>query len=99
VVVDGRHLRVKVTAGRVKAEADDAARVAAELGRPLREVLARAEEAWRQEHPVDAVASQASEGRILAFGPWVGAHGHDGDDHPHLHHPHPEVDPPGDDAS
>ena len=43
VMVDGHEIRVKVTAGRVKVEHDDAARVAAALGIPLREVLVRAE--------------------------------------------------------
>jgi hypothetical protein len=43
VVVDGHEIRVKVTAGRVKVEHDDAARAAAALGIPLREVLRRAE--------------------------------------------------------
>jgi len=47
VVVDGHPIAVKVTAGRAKAEHDDAARVAAATGRPLREVLALAEAAWR----------------------------------------------------
>jgi len=47
VVVDGYPIAVKVTAGRAKAEHDDAARVAAATGRPLREVLALAEAAWR----------------------------------------------------
>ena len=45
VVVDGHEIRVKVTPGRVKVEHDDAARVAAALGIPLREVLLRAESA------------------------------------------------------
>ena len=47
VEVDGHRVGVKVTAGRVKAEHDDAASVAEATGRPLREVVARAEAAWR----------------------------------------------------
>lgn len=47
VVVDGHTVRVKVTAGRVKAEHDDAARAARLLALPLREVARRAEQAWR----------------------------------------------------
>lgn len=47
VDVDGLPVRVKVSAGRVKVEHDDAARVARRRGMPLREVLSRAEEAWR----------------------------------------------------
>ena len=43
VVIDGHEIRVKVTAGRVKVEHDDAARAAAALGIPLRDVLRRAE--------------------------------------------------------
>jgi len=46
VEVDGLPVRVKVSPGRVKAEHDDAARVAARTGRPVREVARRAEEAW-----------------------------------------------------
>lgn len=42
--VDGQPIRVKVGPTRVKAEHDDAARAAVELGLPLRTVLARAEE-------------------------------------------------------
>ncbi|MGH9128074.1 MAG: nickel pincer cofactor biosynthesis protein LarC [Acidimicrobiales bacterium] len=48
VDVDGWPVRVKVSPGRVKAEHDDAARVARRRGRPLREVLTRAEDAWRR---------------------------------------------------
>ena len=44
--VDGLPVRVKVSPGRVKAEHDDAARVARRTGRPLREVAARAERRW-----------------------------------------------------
>jgi pyridinium-3,5-bisthiocarboxylic acid mononucleotide nickel chelatase len=47
VVVEGLAVRVKVSPGRVKAEHDDAARVARLTGMPLREVSRRAEEAWR----------------------------------------------------
>ncbi len=47
VEIDGHSIRVKVTAGRVKAEHDDAARVARAIGQPVREVARRAEEAWR----------------------------------------------------
>jgi len=49
VHVDGHAVGVKVVAGRVKAEFDDAAAAAAALGVPVREVLARAEAAHREE--------------------------------------------------
>jgi len=45
VVVDGHAIRVKVAAGRVKVEHDDAAAAATALGRPLRDVLHAAESA------------------------------------------------------
>lgn len=45
VDVDGHVVGVKVTAGRVKVEHDDAARAATALGLPLREVLRRAADA------------------------------------------------------
>ncbi len=48
VQVDGHPIRVKVSPGRVKVEHDDAARVAAQTGLPLREVVSRAEEAGRE---------------------------------------------------
>jgi uncharacterized protein (DUF111 family) len=49
VEVDGHPVRVKVTpTGRVKVEFDDAAGVAAALGVPVREVLVRAEAAYRR---------------------------------------------------
>jgi uncharacterized protein (DUF111 family) len=51
VDVDGLPVRVKVSAGRVKVEQADAARVAARSGRPLREVLFEAEAAWRARRP------------------------------------------------
>jgi uncharacterized protein (TIGR00299 family) protein len=58
VDVDGQTVRVKVSPGRTKAEFDDAARVAAIVDRPAREVVQLAEESWRRhqhpEPPVDA---------------------------------------------
>lgn len=48
VDVDGCSIRVKVAAGRVKVEHDDAAGAADRLGLPVREVVSRAEEAWRR---------------------------------------------------
>ncbi|HSS09611.1 MAG TPA: nickel pincer cofactor biosynthesis protein LarC [Acidimicrobiales bacterium] len=56
VEVDGFPVRVKVSPGRVKAEYDDAARVARRLGRPLREIASLAEaearrRAQRADHP------------------------------------------------
>lgn len=53
VDVDGLPIRVKVSPGRVKVEHDDAARVARRTGRPLREVLSRAEEVARPLIPDD----------------------------------------------
>jgi hypothetical protein len=47
VVVEGLPVHVKVSPGRVKVEQGDAAFVAARTGIPLREVLQRAEWAWR----------------------------------------------------
>ncbi|PZS16501.1 MAG: nickel pincer cofactor biosynthesis protein LarC, partial [Acidimicrobiales bacterium] len=48
VEVDGVPVRVKVSPGRSKVEYDDAARAARRSGLPLREVVSRAEAAWRQ---------------------------------------------------
>ena len=48
VEVDGMPMRVKVSPGRVKIEHDDAVRAARRTGLPLREVVSRAEEAWRR---------------------------------------------------
>ena len=47
VDVEGVSVGVKVSPGRVKAEVRDARRAAARTGLPLREVLSRAETAWR----------------------------------------------------
>lgn len=54
VEVEGLAVRVKVSAGRVKVEHDDAARAARRSGLPLREVVSRAEEAWRRRQGPDA---------------------------------------------
>jgi uncharacterized protein (DUF111 family) len=53
VDVDGLPVRIKVGAGRVKVEHDDAVRVARQTGRELHEVISLAEERWRHEqrHP------------------------------------------------
>ncbi len=51
VEVDGAIIRVKVSPGRVKIEHDDAVRAAQRLHLPLREVISRAEEAWRRDAP------------------------------------------------
>jgi len=56
VDVEGVPVRVKVGAGRVKVEHDDAARAARRTGLPLREVVSRAEEAWRRRSPDDESA-------------------------------------------
>jgi uncharacterized protein (TIGR00299 family) protein len=48
VVVEGRSVRVQVSAGRLKVEHDDAARAARHIGIPVREVVSLAEEAWRR---------------------------------------------------
>jgi hypothetical protein len=46
VDLDGNSLRVKVSAGRVKVEHDDAVELARRSGRPVREVIERAERTW-----------------------------------------------------
>ncbi len=48
VEVEGLPVRVKVSPGRVKVEHEDAARAARRTGMPLREVVSRAEAAWRR---------------------------------------------------
>jgi pyridinium-3,5-bisthiocarboxylic acid mononucleotide nickel chelatase len=47
VDIDGLPVRIKVGAGRVKVEHDDAVRVARHTGRPVRDVISLAEERWR----------------------------------------------------
>ncbi|MGH9187326.1 MAG: nickel pincer cofactor biosynthesis protein LarC [Acidimicrobiales bacterium] len=56
VEVQGFALRIKVSAGRVKVEHDDAARVARQTGLPLREVVSLAEEAGRRRRTPDPPA-------------------------------------------
>jgi uncharacterized protein (TIGR00299 family) protein len=58
VEVAGFPVRVKLSAGRVKVEHDDAARVARRTGLPLREVVSLAEEAGRRGHPVVELAPE-----------------------------------------
>lgn len=48
VDIDGFPVRVKVSPGRVKAEYDDVARVAKRIGRPVREIMWRAESEARR---------------------------------------------------
>lgn len=103
VEVEGRAVRVKVSAGRVKVEHDDAARVARQVGLPLREVVSLAEEAWRStqaelpdgEPPelsaIDGpgTSDESEESTEQATIAPIG-HLHDGHDHDHEHdHPHP----------
>ncbi len=70
VIVEGLPVRVKVSPGRVKIEQADAAAVASRTGLPLREVLFRAEQAWR-----DKPGHQPEGGTSGASGPspsnWV----------------------------
>ena len=56
VDVDGRRVRVKVSAGRVKVEHDEAVRASRLLGLPAREVVSLAEEAWRRQGDDEPVA-------------------------------------------
>lgn len=87
VEVDGLAVRVKVGPGRVKVEHDDAARVARRTGRPLREVVARAEAAWLSQSGKPAGTPETSAG---LFGPAAGRgelrhvhEHHTGDHHDH----------------
>lgn len=91
VLVANRHVRVKVGPGRVKAEYDDAARVAEETGRPVRDVLAAAETAWREEGPAEAVDESGVRDAAAGPGATVSSlHDHD-HDHSHDHHRHPSA--------
>lgn len=57
VHVDGLPVRLKVAPGRVKVEHDDAVTVAAATGRPLREVIELATEAWQRPHAAPELAT------------------------------------------
>jgi hypothetical protein len=46
--LDGQVVRIKISPGRTKVEHDDASRAAKLLGLPVREVVSRAEAAWRE---------------------------------------------------
>ncbi|HSL59467.1 MAG TPA: nickel pincer cofactor biosynthesis protein LarC [Acidimicrobiales bacterium] len=83
VDVDGHPVRVKVGAGRVKVEHDDAVVVARRTGRPLREVLVRAEAAALGERPDAGVVASDRWHRHTP--------GHD-HDHGHQHRPSPDDD-------
>ena len=61
VEVAGFPLRVKVSAGRVKVEHDDAARIAKRTGLPLREVISLAEESARRGHGLVSLPTQAAD--------------------------------------
>ncbi len=99
VLVDDLSVRVKVSPGRVKAEFDDAVRVAQRTQRPVRDVLAEAESTWRTEGP----AAPEDDGRASVTSIHAREHhahpsGHDHHDnprdHPHDHDHHPDDDVP-----
>ncbi len=99
VEVAGHLVRVKVGPGRVKVEHEDAAHVARRTGRPLREVVSLAEEAWRRRTGVPSSPDQ--QGFDDAIAPH-GDHGHEHDhrhDHPHDLSPAPDPTPLHDDDS
>lgn len=80
VRIDGQPVRVKVSPGRVKAEFDDAARVARSSGASVRDVIRRAESAWTSEEParpIDEVIQEPDRP--------FDHHHHHGDDHEHGH--------------
>jgi uncharacterized protein (DUF111 family) len=62
VEVAGYPVRVKVSAGRVKVEHDDAARIARRTGLPLREVVSLAEESARRGHGLVSLPTSGSDG-------------------------------------
>ena len=82
VLVDDLSIRVKVSPGRIKAEYDDAARVAHRTGRPVRDVLAEAERRWKEQSEVSGPADHDSADDH---------HDHD-HDHDHDHHDHHDHD-------
>lgn len=90
VEVAGHRVRIKVGPGRAKPEADDATRVARLTGLPLREVVSRAEGAWRDATEGEgAPLGHLHDGHARHHG-HAHEHGHDadhdhGDDHGHEH--------------
>lgn len=99
VVVDDLSVRVKVSPGRVKAEFDDAARVAARSGRPVRDVLREAEERWRRQEPAEPLRLAGAEPPSVGTETEPETHAdHDHPhDHPHAHdHDHPAASGPRD---
>ena len=63
-------VRVKVGAGRVKVEHDDAARVARQTGKSVRDVISLAEERWRHEHrgePVEPRRRARRRSRLISL--------------------------------
>lgn len=62
VEVAGFPVRVKVSAGRVKVEHDDAARIAKRTGMPLREVVSLAEESARRGHGLVSLPTSSNAG-------------------------------------
>jgi uncharacterized protein (TIGR00299 family) protein len=82
VEVDGLPVRVKVSPGRVKVEHDDAARVARRTGRPLREVVALAEQAARLDASSDRSSATDGEASALAAPVPLHDHSHPVDDGP-----------------
>jgi len=85
VLIDDQPVRVKVNPGRVKAEFDDAVRVAERTGRPVRRILAEAEasvDPARQPDPAPAIgqAIHVLEDIEAAVEPWDRASRHDDDE-------------------
>ncbi|MCB0989188.1 MAG: DUF111 family protein, partial [Acidimicrobiales bacterium] len=88
VEVEDRPVRVKIGPGRVKAEFDDAARVAAATGRPVRSVLAEAEARWSVEYPAEPVGvADGVIAELVEHSPDHATthHHHHDDDHDHTH--------------
>ena len=90
VLVDDLSVRVKVSPGRAKAEFDDAAKVAERTGRPVRDVLAEAEQRWGEQrdaaatplHIVEEIQDGDRGNGIDPDHPSQQGHDHD---HPHDH--------------
>jgi len=69
VSIDGQLIRVKVSAGRIKAEYEDVARASRRTGQSLREVAFRAEALWRAEHGgLERVPPNGAGGTVVEAG-------------------------------